>query len=104
MKDRLRSNECARALKALADPDRLKLLQCLQEGPKNVTQLAGLLDCDIAKASHHLQILRQAGLVRDRKEGKFVVYSLEPSVVHPDESGEGPDVVDLGCCRLHLGP
>jgi ArsR family transcriptional regulator len=96
MHDKLQSDRCARSLKALADPERLRIIQCLQDGPKNVSQLAGLLGCEIANASHHLQVLRHAGLVRDKKAGKFVIYSLDPDVVKEA-------AVELGCCRLELG-
>jgi ArsR family transcriptional regulator len=94
--------ECARALKALADPDRLKIIQCLQDGPKNVSQLAQLLRIEVANASHHLGVLRHARLVLDQKEGKFVIYSLHPDVFRPEGPGQAPSVADLGCCRLEL--
>jgi ArsR family transcriptional regulator len=102
MKDRLQSERCARALKALADPDRLKIIQCLQHGPVNVSQLAEQLGAEIANVSHHLGVLRHAGLVQDRKEGKFVIYSLHPDVFRPAARGRSVPVVDLGCCRLEL--
>jgi DNA-binding transcriptional ArsR family regulator len=102
MRDRLQSDKCARALKALADPDRLKIVQCLQTGPKNVTELSGLLGAELANVSHHLGVLRHAGLVQDKKNGKFVVYSLHPDVFRPKERGEQSDAIDLGCCRLEL--
>jgi hypothetical protein len=44
MKDRLQSAKCAERLKALADPDRLKIIQYLQGGPKTVSALAELVD------------------------------------------------------------
>ena len=103
MRDRLQSAECAKRLKALADPERLKIIQCLQAGPKNVSALADLLGADIANVSHHLGVLRHAGLVRDEKQGKFVVYSLHPDVYRPKELGQPADVLDFGCCRLELG-
>jgi DNA-binding transcriptional ArsR family regulator len=103
MDDRLESSRCARVLKALADPERLKIIQCLQAGPKNVGELSGLLDQELANVSHHLGVLRLAGLVRDEKQGKYVVYSLHPEVFRPRERGQAADVLDLGCCRLELG-
>ena len=101
MKDKLQSTKCARSLKALADPDRLQIIQCLQGGPRNVGEIARLLRRDLANISHHLGVLRQAGLVIDQKDGKYVRYSLAPDVIHADAEGKG--VVDLGCCRLQLG-
>jgi ArsR family transcriptional regulator len=104
MDDQLQSVECARRLKALADPERLKIIQCLQGGPKHVSALSDLLGADIANVSHHLGVLRHAGLVRDEKQGKFVVYSLHPDIFRPKDSGQPADVLDLGCCRLELRP
>ena len=99
MDDQLQSTECARALKALADPDRLKIIQCLQGGPKNVGELAEMLGRVMVNVSHHLGVLRNAGLVCDERQGKFIVYSLHPNVFRSKEG----DCVDLGCCRLKLG-
>ena len=42
MRDQLRSRQCAQRLKALSEPQRLKIVQCLQDGPKNVGELSGL--------------------------------------------------------------
>lgn len=103
MRDRLRSTTCARVLKALADRDRLRIVQCLQAGPKNVSELADLLGQGLANVSHHLGVLRHAGLVLDRKQGKYVVYSLHPNVFRPGADGSSGDCLDLGCCRLELG-
>ena len=103
MQDDLQSSECAKRLKALADAERLKIIQCLQTGPKNVTAIAVLLEDEIANVSHHLGVLRNAGLVLDEKQGKFVVYSLHPDIFRPKEPGQSADVLDLGCCRLELG-
>jgi ArsR family transcriptional regulator len=103
MHDRLQSSECARYLKAVADPERLRIVQCLQQGPRNVSELAALLDTSLANASHHLAVLRHTGLVCDEKRGKYVLYSLNPAVFRPGPSGEALEVLDFGCCRLDLG-
>src|SRR5947207_13769587 len=94
LRDRLQSNDCAKTLKALADADRLKLVQCLQQRPHTVTELAERLQFNLAKVSHHLAVLRHAGLVRDEKQGKFVIYSLEPNVFRQGQ-GKELDMVDL---------
>lgn len=100
MDDKLQSDRCARFLKALADPERLRIIQCLRRRPYNVSELTRELKSEIANVSHHLGVLRNAGLVVDRKQGKFVEYSLAPDVT---PEGAGADVVDLGCCRIQLG-
>jgi ArsR family transcriptional regulator len=98
MRDELQSDTCARALKALADPERLKIVQCLKDGPKNVSELSELLGRELVNVSHHLGVLRNAKLVLDERQGKYIVYSLHPDVFKP-----GGDRLDLGCCRLELG-
>jgi hypothetical protein len=47
-------------------------------------------------------VLRKVGLVADRKDGKYVVYSLHPDVFRPATSAQHTDCLDLGCCRLEL--
>ena len=101
MRDQLQSNDCARYLKALADPERLRIVQCLQTGAKNVSELAALLQVELVNVSHHLGVLRHAGLVQDERQGKFILYTLHPDFYRP--GGEAVDAIDLGCCRLELG-
>jgi DNA-binding transcriptional ArsR family regulator len=102
MQNPVRPQVCARLLKALADPERLRIVSCLRGGPRNVSALAAQLREELANVSHHLGVLRQAGLVLHRKEGKYVVYCLHPDVFRPATSGQRADCLDLGCCRLEL--
>ncbi|HVX12291.1 MAG TPA: metalloregulator ArsR/SmtB family transcription factor [Pirellulales bacterium] len=98
MEDSLESDRCARLLKAMADRERLKIVQCLREGPKNVGEIAELLQAEVVNVSHHLGVLRQAGLVVDRRQGRFVVYQLHPDVFKPGRN----EHLDFGCCRLDI--
>ena len=93
-------DSCARRLKALADPERLKIVVRLFNGSSNVSDLASSLQDDIVRVSHHLGVLRHAGLVSTRREGRFVVYDLHPDVVN--EARVNKDAIDLGCCRLEI--
>jgi ArsR family transcriptional regulator len=102
MQDRLRSTECSRYLKALGDPDRLKIVQCLQAGPKSVGELTKELRNRIANVSHHLGLLRQAGVVTSNKRGRFVIYELAADI-RRHEGKSALDVLDFGCCRIELG-
>ncbi len=86
-------------LRALADPERLRIIDRLRQGPRNVSELAHLLGEDIVNVSHHLGVLRHAGVVRDEKQGRFVVYSLHPDFFKPEADGRH---LDLGCCRLEI--
>jgi DNA-binding transcriptional ArsR family regulator len=103
MRDRLQSTDCARYLKALADAERLRIVQLLQAGPKNVSELSALLKEPLVNVSHHLSVLRNAGLVQVERQGKFIVYSLHPDVFRPQQEGQNADCLELGCCRLELG-
>lgn len=102
MRDVLRSNECAGYLKAVADPERLKIIQLLQGGPKAVGDVCRALDVAIANASHHLRLLKSAGLVTRQKKGRFVIYALDPRFLR-QASRSKLNVLDFGCCRLELG-
>lgn len=100
MKDVLSSKECADRLKALADPDRLRIVQLLRGGPRNVSDIAAALDVDLANVSHHLQVLKREDLVETEKRGRFVMYRLHPDVFEATRTTN--ECLDLGCCRLEL--
>ena len=71
----------ARLGKALASPHRLELLDLLAQSERTVDALAAEIGMSLANASQHLQALRRAGLVENRKQGLFVYYRLaDPSV------------------------
>jgi len=90
---------CAELLAALADPARLQIVRLLRSGSRNVTEIADALVIAAVNASHHLNVLRHAGLVRNEKQGRFVLYSLAPGVA---EEAEACDRFQLGCCTLDL--
>jgi DNA-binding transcriptional ArsR family regulator len=92
---------CAERLKALADPDRLRIVNLLLRGPKNVSELANEFDMSIANVSHHLQVLRRAHVLQTQKRGKFVIYSVHPNIACR-ENARNMKSLDLGCCRIDL--
>ena len=63
--------------KMLADPVRLALMCALEKGEKSVTDLCQLLKVAQPTCSHHLGILRMAGMVKTRRAGKSVIYSSD---------------------------
>ena len=69
-------SQFARLGKALANSNRLELLEFLAQSPRSVEELARLSGLSMANTSQHLQQLRQAGLVNARKEGLRVYYQL----------------------------
>lgn len=77
---RLSSRETARIFGALSDVTRVEIVRLVAKAPRNVSQLTSLVGVSQPKVSRHLRILRDAGLVRDVRRGKWVWYELaEPS-------------------------
>src|SRR5947199_5201059 len=66
----------AAVAKALAHPHRLELLEQLAQGERSVEVLGDRIGLSIANASQHLQHMRRAGLVANRRDGKFIYYRL----------------------------
>lgn len=64
---------------ALANPVRRRLLDSLRDGPRAVNDLAGRFELSRPAISEHLQVLRQAGLVREEPRGRQRFYHLEPA-------------------------
>ena len=86
----------AATLKALAEPTRLRIVERLQrEGSVTVKKLSQEMGTPIASVSHHLSLLREAGLVTSTKRGKFVTYSLNPEVVRGGK-------LRIGCCEVAI--
>ncbi|MEY4179936.1 MAG: Transcriptional repressor SdpR [Planctomycetota bacterium] len=91
--------QCATYLKALADPIRLRLVRALQHGPMTVSDLAELLETELANISHHLRVLFHADLVTIRKDGKFSYYELNREFIANQAVAK---TLHLGCCKIDL--
>jgi ArsR family transcriptional regulator len=68
-------------LRSLAEPIRLQVVQALQHGERCVCDLTSDLDLAQSKLSFHLKVLKEAGLIRARQEGRWIYYRLEPSTL-----------------------
>lgn len=68
-------------LRALADPTRREILTLLRTGPLTAGQIAERFPVSAAAVSRHLSVLKEADLVRDRREGKYIYYELNASVL-----------------------
>jgi ArsR family transcriptional regulator, arsenate/arsenite/antimonite-responsive transcriptional repressor len=66
--------------RALADPTRRQILAILRDGDRAAGDLASHFPMAFASVSHHLQVLRDADLVLTRREGQFIIYSLNTTV------------------------
>ena len=68
-------------LKALDDPIRREILGMLKKGRLSAGEIADRFDITGAAISRHLSVLKDADLVRDTREGKFIYYELNTSVL-----------------------
>lgn len=68
-------------LKALADPIRREILNLLKGGRLSAGDIAGHFSVTAASISRHLSVLKEADLIRDTREGKFIFYELNTSVL-----------------------
>lgn len=68
-------------LKALSDPIRREILNLLKKGRMSAGEICEHFEVTDASISRHLSVLKEADLVRDTREGKFVIYELNASVL-----------------------
>ena len=68
-------------LKALSDPIRREILNLLKSGRLSAGEITDHFDITAAAISRHLSVLKEADLIRDTREGKFIYYDLNASVL-----------------------
>ncbi len=95
----------SRLFHALSDQTRLSILQRLRAGERCVCDLTDVLDAAQSRLSFHLKVLKDAGLVTDRREGRWMYYALNTDTLA--EAGELIDAMAAapsaterrnGCC------
>lgn len=74
-------SDLQKTLKALADPTRREILDILKEGKKSAGDISEKFSISAAAISRHLSILKEADLVRDQREGKFIFYEANLSIM-----------------------
>ena len=70
-----------KTMKAIADPVRRDILNMLKSGRLSAGEITDRFDITAAAISRHLSILKEADLIRDTREGKFIFYELNVSVL-----------------------
>jgi ArsR family transcriptional regulator, arsenate/arsenite/antimonite-responsive transcriptional repressor len=90
--------DVSEVLKALADPNRLRILNLLHEQTLCVCDLEAILELNQSNLSRHLSKLKQAGIVKAQKKALFTFYSREAL---PDPYGR---IVDDLCAAIHTDP
>ena len=68
-------------LKALADPTRRQIIQLLKSGRLSAGDIGEHFNITAAAISRHLSVLKEAGLIRDTREGKYIFYEVNLSVL-----------------------
>jgi ArsR family transcriptional regulator len=97
--------ETARLFHALADPTRLRIVQLLRHGERCVCDLTEAADAAQSRLSFHLKVLKDAGLLVDRRNGRWVYYQLQQKAL--DKLGSAlssfephmPSPKCRGCCE-----
>lgn len=92
---------------ALSDATRLAILDMLKDGERCVCELQDELDAAQSRLSFHLRVLKEAGLVSDRKEGRWMYYTIAPAAlaeVHDlavamQPKKNGLPVLRRACCK-----
>lgn len=68
-------------LKALSDPTRREILNLLKNGKRSAGEISDHFDITAAAVSRHLSVLKDADLITDAREGKYIFYELNASVL-----------------------
>ena len=68
-------------LKALADPTRREILNLLKSGTKSAGEISDHFNITAAAISRHLSVLKEADLIEDTRDGKYIFYELNASVL-----------------------
>ena len=97
--------QATRLFHALSDQTRLSILQRLRFGERCVCDLTDALEAAQSRLSFHLKVLKDAGLVTDRREGRWMYYTLNTDALREvsgfvDALAEAPSAAErrAGCC------
>lgn len=101
----LDTDRAVRLFHALSDATRLSIIQRLRLGERCVCELTDALDAAQSRLSFHLKVLRDADLVTDRREGRWMYYALNPETLTEmteliDGLAAAPSAAERrsGCC------
>lgn len=89
---------CVNKLKVLADETRMMVIREIKHEGKTVSEINKKIKIDQSLLSHHLKILRDAGLVEVTRQGKFNLYKVSSDIL----TSSTEQLIDLGCCSLNF--
>lgn len=90
------ADRLASSFKALGDPTRLRILAVLADGTHCVCEIQEVVDVPGNLLSHHLKVLREAGLIEGTRRGRWIDYTLIPSALETMGRALPPDPSELG--------
>src|SRR2546423_12789296 len=98
-----RTDRAIELFHALSDETRLAIIELLRKRERRVCELTDTLDAAQSRLSCHLRVLKDAGIVRDRKDGRWVHYELVPDAFEEVEAlvselKPRPDSRAKSCC------
>ena len=100
-RESLSPRQCARMFRVIGDDTRFRIVRSLLAGDKCVGDLVRRLKTSPPHVSHHLRVLRQAGLVEGIRAGQRVCYRLLPDAQeHLTAAGGRKGALDFGCCKI----
>jgi DNA-binding transcriptional ArsR family regulator len=100
MTDFSEARKVAALIAAVSEPTRLQVLWQLARGPMHVGALSDAVDIKMVNMSHHLGVMRQAGILDDTKDGRKVVCTLKPEIFTPGTTPDVLGVLTLGNFRV----
>lgn len=92
--------DCIAALKALGEPNRLRILRLLLKSELDVNGIAEVLAISQYNVSKHLRVLREAGFLEIKKQGQQHFYSLTPNL--RTHLARNSNILQLDCCTLNF--
>lgn len=104
VRSRTHGKKLAQLFHALSDETRLDIVRRLADGEKCVCDLQDMLDAAQSRLSYHLKLLKDAGLVSDRREGRWAYYALVPGALETlaefagDLEAAARTYAGRGCC------
>ncbi len=99
------TDRAVRLFHALSDGTRLSILQRLRFGERCVCDMTDALDAAQSRLSFHLKVLKEAGIITDRRQGRWMYYTLNPETLGEvaellDGLASAPSAAErkAGCC------
>jgi len=90
---------------ALSDVTRLQIVEMLSHKERCVCELQRVLDVEQSRLSFHLKVLKQAGVIKDRREGRWMYYAIDPALLEQIvtftrsvKPGKHAGSCSLACC------